>query len=186
MVTYIYVVTNEKMSHPGQRSRLAEDEEEIELSGTQIEMADDSEIAPEHRLREDAGLLRNVRVKKRSCIHNTCRIIMGIVATAVFTFMLIQLWANYGDTIKQRVFSPQVVGAGCFDQDGEHGKMFGMQFHQWVNSTLHINMTKPEHDLVQVNLETPQAWSYEWDKDENCLKIAMDTMDHINVMVWSI
>lgn len=179
-------MTNEKMSHPGQRSRLAEDEEEIELSGTQIEMADDSEIAPEHRLREDAGLLRNVRVKKRSCIHNTCRIIMGIVATAVFTFMLIQLWANYGDTIKQRVFSPQVVGAGCFDQDGEHGKMFGMQFHQWVNSTLHINMTKPEHDLVQVSLETPQAWSYEWDKDENCLKIAMDTMDHINVMVWSI
>ena len=58
--------------------------------------------------------------------------------------MLIQLWANYGDTIKQRVFSPQVVGAGCFDEDGEHGKMFGMQFHKWINSTLHINMTKPE------------------------------------------
>lgn len=172
------------MSHPGQRNRIPADEEEIELTGTRIEMADDSEIAPEHRLREDAGLLRDIRVTKRSCIHNTCRIIMGIVATAVFTFMLIQLWANYGDTIKQRVFSPQVVGAGCFDEEGEHGKLFGMEFHKWVNSTLHLNMTKPEHDLLQVELQTPQTWSYEWDED--CLKIVMETMDHISIMVWSI
>ena len=175
---------NEKMSHPGQRKRVSDEEEDIELTGTQIEMANDSDITPEHRLREDAGLLRNVRVKKRSCIHNACRIIMGIVATAVFTFMLIQLWANYGDTIKQRVFSPQVVGAGCFDEEGEHGEMFGMQFHKWVNSTLHINMTKPENDLIQVELQTPQPWTYEWDED--ILKIGMDNMDHITVMVWSI
>jgi hypothetical protein len=147
-------------------------------------MADDSDITPEHRLREDAGLLGRVRVKKRSCIHNTCRIVMGIVATAVFTFMLIQLWANYGDTIKQRVFSPQVVGAGCFDEEGEHGKMFGMKFHKWVNSTLHINMSKPENNLIQVDLQTPQPWSYEW--DDNCLKIAMEDVDHATVMVWSI
>ena len=172
------------MSHPGQRNKVSSDDEDIELTGTQIEMADDSEIAPEHRLREDAGLLRNVRVKKRSCIHNTCRIIMGIVATAVFTFMLIQLWANYGDTIKQRVFSPQVVGAGHFDEDGEQGKMFGMAFHKWVNQTLHINMTKPENELIQVDFGTPQPWTYEWEKD--CLKIAMDTIDRTTVMVWSI
>lgn len=168
------------MSHPGQRVR--DDEEEIELTGTQIEMADDSEIAPEHRLREDAGLLRNVRTKKRSCIHNTCRIVMGIVATAVFTFMLIQLWANYGDTIKQRVFSPQVVGAGSFDGEGKSGKLFGMEFHKWTNSTLHINMSKPENDLIQ--LETPQPWSHEW--DDNCLKITLDAVDQVSVMVWSI
>ena len=170
------------MSHPGQK-RVPSDEEEIELS-TQIEMAEDYDITPEHRLREDAGLLRGVKVKKKSCIHSACRIIMGIVATAVFTFMLIQLWANYGDTIKQRVFSPQVIGAGCFDSEGEHGKVFGMGFHKWVNDTLHINMSKPENELIQVDLQTPQPWSYEWSDD--CLKIAMDTMDHITVMVWSI
>lgn len=183
MTTYIYVVTNEKMSHPGQRKRLGSDEEDIELT-TRIEMADDSDITPDHRLREDAGLLRNIKVKKRSCIHNTCRIIMGIVATAVFTFMLIQLWANYGDTIKQRVFSPQIVGAGSFNEEGGQGEMFGMKFHKWVNSTLHINMTQPEHDLIQVALQTPQAWSYEWDND--CLKLALDAVDQATVMVWSI
>lgn len=172
---------SEKMSHPGQR-RLPNDEEEIELTGTRIEMAEDSDIAPDHRLREDAGLLRHVRVKKRSCIHNTCRIVMGIVATAVFTFMLIQLWSNYGDTIKQRVFSPQVVGAGCFNEEGEHGKLFGMDFHKWENKTLHINMSKPENDLIQI--QTHGNWSYEWDDD--CLKVALDIVDHINIMVWSI
>ena len=61
-------MVSEKMSHPGQR-RVPDDDEEIELTGTQIEMAEDSDIAPEHRMREDAGLLRNVRVKRRSCIH---------------------------------------------------------------------------------------------------------------------
>lgn len=181
MLTYIYVTVSEKMSHPGQR-RIPDDDEEIELTGTRIEMAEDSDIAPEHSMREDAGLLRNVRVKRRSCIHNTCRIVMGIVATAVFTFMLIQLWSNYGDTIKQRVFSPQVVGAGCFDEEGEHGKLFGMQFHKWINNTLHINMTKPENDLIQV--EASGDWSYEWDED--CLQIVLDAVDHVTVMVWSI
>ena len=109
---------------------------------------------------------------------------MGIVATAVFTFMLIQLWANYGDTIKQRVFSPQVVGAGKFDEEGSTGKLFGMQFHKWENNTLHINMTKPEDDIVQIELPSSQAWSYEW--DDQCLKIALDTIERTSVLVWSI
>lgn len=166
---------NEKMSHPGQR--VPDDDEDIELVGTKIEMADDADI------REEDGLLRNTRVKKRSCIHNTCRICMGIVATSVFTFMLIQLWSNYGDTIKQRVFSPQVVGAGRFDGE-DHGKLFGMQFHKWENETLHLNMTKPEYNLVQVDFESPQKWSHEWEED--CLKITMDIVDVVTVMVWSI
>ena len=171
------------MSHPGQR--IPDDEEEIELNGTGIQMADDSEIRADHKMQEGNSLLHNVPVsRKRSCIHSTCRICMGIVATAVFTFMLIQLWSNYGDTIKQRVFSPQVVGAGCFDADGEHGKTFGVDFHKWVNSTLHLNITKPTNELLQVDLETPQPWSYTWEED--CLQIALDTADHITVMVWSI
>jgi hypothetical protein len=184
IITYIYVATNEKMSHPGQRKRLASDEDDIELTGTQLEMSGDDDIEPDHRFREDAGLLRNVRIQKRSCIHNTCRIVMGIVATAVFTFMLIQLWANYGDTIKQRVFSPQVVGAGRFHKDGAQGKLFGMEFHKWVNNTLYINMTKPEHDLLQISFQTPQTFAYEW--DQSCLKVSLDSIDDMSVVVWSI
>ena len=46
---------NEKMSHPGQR--VPDDDEDIELVGTKIEMADDADI------REEDGLLRNTRVK---------------------------------------------------------------------------------------------------------------------------
>ena len=176
------------MSHPGSSKKKKKKRirvEEDELSDTGIEMADDCEIQADHELEESSGLLSRKRVvRKKSCMHTACRIMMGIMATAVFTFMLIQLWMNYGDDIKKRVFSPQVVGAGCFDEKGEHGEMFGMQFHKWVNSTLHINMTKPEHDLIQINLESPQPWSYNWDED--CLKIAMDTPDHITVMVWSI
>ena len=87
---------------------------------------------------------------------------MGIVATAVFCFMLIQLWSNYGDDIKKRVFSPQIAGAGKFDLEGEDGDVFGMDFHKWENTTLHINMSKPKHDLIQLDLMTPQEWSYEW------------------------
>ena len=134
------------MSHPGQRKRVADEDEDIELTGTQIEMADDSEIAPEHRLREDVGLLRNIRIRKE----------VAFTAHVELSWALLpQLYShscssNYGPTMEtqsSKSVQPQVVGAGCFDEDGEHGKMFGMQFHQWVNNTLHINMTKPDHAL---------------------------------------
>ena len=177
---------NKKMSHPG--AIVHSDDEEIELTGTQIGIADDSEIQANHELRERDTLISGVRgvsvLKKKSCLHSACRIILGIVATAVFTFMLIQLWANYGDTIKARVFSPQVIGAGAFDEDGETSKLFSVDFIKWDNSTLHLNLTKPEHELLQVDFKTPQTWSYEWDKD--LLKINLDNRDDVTVIAWSI
>ena len=152
---------------------------------TGIEMAEDSEIKADHEMKETGSLLgRVVGRKKKSCIHSTCRIMMGIVATAVFCFMLIQLWSNYGDDIKKRVFSPQIAGAGKFDLKGEDGDVFGMDFHKWENTTLHINMSKPKHDLVQLGLMTPQEWSYEW--VDACLRITLQHADKVTLMVWSI
>lgn len=173
------------MSHPGQRTRVASDEEEIELAGTQIGIADDEDIKVNHNLQERDTLIGSHRIrKKKSCIHSACRIVLGIVATAVFTFMLIQLWANYGDTIKARVFAPQVVGAGSFDADGEVGDNFAVGFIKWENTTLHINMSKPKHELLQVGFQTPQEWRYDWNDD--LLKIDMISKDTVTVIAWSI
>ena len=173
------------MSHPGQRVRVESDEEDIELSGTQIGIADDADIRANHKLQERDTLIGNTRIrKKKSCIHSACRIILGIVATAVFTFMLIQLWSNYGDTIKARVFAPQVIAAGAFDADGEQGEMFGVGFIKWENTTLHLNTSKPKHEMLQVGFQTPQSWSYDWEND--LLKISMDSTDIVSVLAWSI
>lgn len=184
---YIYARLNEKMSHPGSRDKRsisAKDDEE-ELLDTGIEMANDSEIQADHNLEESQNLLRKSHiVKRKSCIHNTCRICMGIMATAVFTFMLIQLWANYGDDIKKRVFSPQVAGAGSYTFEGAVGDTFGMNFHKYENKTLHLNITKPEQDLVSLDFKFPRNRIYEWDED--CLKIEMDDSNSVNVLVWSI
>jgi hypothetical protein len=173
------------MSHPGQRKRLPSDEDEIELAGTQIGIATDDEIQANHNLQERDTLIGNHRIRKnKSCIHCACRIILGIVATAVFVFMLIQLWSNYGDTIKARVFAPQIVGAGTFDADGEQGELFGVSFIKWQNTTLHLNTSKPKHELLQVGFQSPQTWRYIWEDD--LLKIDMDSIDMVTVMAWSI
>ena len=173
------------MSHPGQRSRVPSDEEEIELAGTAIGIADERDIQVDHNLRERDTLIGNHRIrKKKSCIHSACRILLGIVATAVFTFMLIQLWANYGDTIKARVFAPQVVGAGLFDAEGEHGELFGLGFIKWENTTLHLNLSKPKHEMLQVGFQSPQSWSYNWEDD--LLKIDIDSLDIVSIVAWSI
>ena len=173
------------MSHPGQRTRVASDDEEIELAGTQIGIANEEDIRINHNLQERDTLIGNTRIrKKKSCIHSACRIILGIVATAVFTFMLIQLWSNYGDTIKARVFAPQVIAAGAFDADGNWGEGFGVDFIKWENTTLHLNASKPKHELLQVGFQTPQEWSYDWTDD--LLKISMDLTDGVSVVAWSI
>ena len=109
---------------------------------------------------------------------------MGIMATAVFTFMLIQLWANYGDDIKKRVFSPQITGAGAYGSDGSLGTTFGLEFHKYVNNTLHLNLSKPTNELVQLSYQTPQVNSYTW--DDNCLKISLDPSNRVTVFAWSI
>ncbi len=160
--------------HPGS-------EEDISLDDTGIEMADESDIK---RVYERDTLLRRVQPPKRSCLASSCRICMGITATAVFCFMLIQLWASYGDAIKQRVLAPVVSSAGCFDAEGAHGSTFLLGYHKWDNTTLHLNATKPLNEMVQVNMEQPQEWSYEWSED--CLKITLEKIAHVNVMVWSI
>lgn len=176
------------MSHPGshkkKKKRVSIDDDE--LSDTGIEMADDCEIQPEHDLEESSGLLSRKRViRKKSCMHNACRICMGIMATAVFTFMLIQLWSNYGDEIKKRVFSPQVIGAGSFTSTGTVGTAFGLNFHKFENETLHLNITKPTQDLVQLQFPNPQPLSYEWDDD--CLKVSfIDPSSSVSILVWSI
>jgi len=172
------------MSHPGTRVRVDSDEE-IELAGTQIGIADDADIQANHKLREQDTLIGNSRIrKKKSCIHSACRIVLGIVATAVFTFMLIELWSNYGDTIKARVFAPQVVALGAFDADGKQGELFGVRFLKWENTTLHLNTSKPHNELLQVGFQTPQAWSYDWEDD--LLKISMNSTDIVSVIAWSI
>ena len=177
------MVENEKMSHPGTR-RVAGEEEDIELSGTQVGIADDDEIIEDHEL-EDRGFISGKRnIKKKSCIHSTCRILLGIVATGIFTFMLIQLWSNYGDTIKRRVFAPSIVAAGCFDDEGAHGELFNVGYLKWENSSLHLNSTKPQNELLQVTFETPQKWSYEWKDD--ILKLHLERLDHVTLMAWSI
>ncbi|MBM29203.1 MAG: hypothetical protein CME58_12615 [Halieaceae bacterium] len=152
---------------------------------TGIEMAEDSDIQADHKLRETKSLIGNTPVvRRRSCLHSTCRVMMGIMATAVFCFMLIQLWSNYGDDIKARVFSPQIAGAGKFNVEGAEGKMFGMQFHKWVNSTLHVNMSKPEQELVQIDMNSYQDYTYKW--EPHCLKITLEYPDALRLMVWSI
>ena len=172
------------MSHPGTRVRVDSDEE-IEMSGTQIGIADDADIQANHNLQEQDTLIGNTRIrKKKSCIHSVCRIVLGIVATAVFTFMLIELWSNYGDTIKARVFAPQVVAVGAFDGDGKQGELFGVHFIKWENTTLHLNTSKPHNELLQVGFKTPQSYSYDWEDD--LLKITMDSMDAVSVVAWSI
>jgi len=162
-------------------SRKKEDDDD-----TQIEMvnSDDDEIMLDDTLKETGSLLGRVGIKKKSCIHSTCRIMMGIVATAVFCFMLIQLWSNYGDDIKKRVFSPQISAAGTFGEKGANGDLFGMAFHKWDNTTLHINMSKPKNELVQINLLTPQTVVYEW--VDKCLRITLEHVDQVALMVWSI
>lgn len=171
------------MSHPGTR-RVTDDEEDIELAGTRLDMADDDEIKEEHDF-EDQGFISGKRnIKKRSCIHSTCRIILGIVATGVFTFMLIQLWSNYGDTIKRRVFAPSIAFAGSFDEEGARGDVFNVDFLKWENKSLHLNTSKPTNELLQVSFQTPQRWSYEWEED--LLKVHLETLDHISIMAWSI
>lgn len=178
---------NEKMSHPGsnKKKRVRVDEDDEELMDTGIEMANDSDIRADHDLEETSGLISRKRVvRKKSCIHNSCRICMGIMATAVFTFMLIQLWANYGDDIKKRVFSPQIVGAGSYGSSGAQGTAFGFGFHKYVNNTLHLNLSKPSQELVQLDYRTPQVSSYTW--DDGCLQIELDTLNHVTVLAWSI
>ena len=171
------------MSHPGTR-RLPDDEEDIELAGTQLGIADDDEIKEEHDF-EDQGFISGKRnVKKKSCLHSTCRILLGIVATGVFTFMLIQLWSNYGDTIKRRVFAPSVAFAGTFTDEGAKGDIFNVQFLKWENNSLHLNTSKPSNELLQVTVRTPQSWDYEWKDD--LLKIHLDDPDEVSVMAWSI
>lgn len=173
------------MSHPGTRVRVESDDDDIELSGTQIGIADDADIRANHKLQERDTLIGNTRiVKKKSCIHSACRIILGIVATAVFTFMLLELWSNYGDTIKARVFAPQVVALGAFDADGKQGEIFGVDFIKWENTTLHLNTSKPKHEMLQVGFQTPQPWSYDWQGD--LLKISMNRTDRVTISAWSI
>ena len=177
------MVENEKMSHPGRR-RVPDDDEEIELAGTQVGIADDDEIKEDMGF-EDEGFISGKRhMKRRSCLHSSCRILLGIVATGVFTFMLIQLWSNYGDTIKRRVFAPTVAFAGCFDEDGAHGDLFNVQYMKWENSTLKLNSSKPTTELLQVTLQSPQSWSYEWEGD--ILQLHLERLDHVTVMAWSI
>lgn len=173
------------MSHPGSSSRVRSNEIADDLEDTGIEMADDSEISADHDLGETSGLISKKQiVKRKSCIHNTCRICMGIMATAVFTIMLVQLWSNYGDDIKRRVFSPQVVGAGVYDSTGARGVEFGFAFHMYENETLHLNGTKPENDLVQLSYGTPRESSYVWEDD--CLRIPMESENQVSVVAWSI
>lgn len=174
------------MSHPGSsKKKRVRVEDDDELSDTGIEMADDCDIQADHDLEESSGLLSRKRVvRKKSCMHTTCRIIMGIMATAVFTFMLIQLWANYGDDIKKRVFSPQVIGAGSFATDGAVGTTFGLDFHKYEHETLHLNISKPDQDLIQLDFVQPQRKAYEW--DDGCLKIDLDSSNSVTVLVWSI
>ena len=94
--------------------------EDVDLEDTGIEMADDSEIKPIH-----GGKSYGQGKSPQAFVHSlACRICMGIVATGIFVFMLIQLWQNYGDQIKTRVLSPVVVGAGKFDENGASGKSF--------------------------------------------------------------
>lgn len=177
------MVENEKMSHPGTR-RLSDDEEEIELAGTRVGIADDDEIKEEHSF-EDQGFITGKRNrKKRSCLHSTCRILLGIVATGVFTFMLIQLWSNYGDTIKRRVFAPSIAFAGRFNDAGAQGELFNVQYLKWENSSLHLNTTKPTNELLQVTFQSPQTWSYDWEDD--LLTLHMERLEHVTVMAWSI
>lgn len=171
------------MSHPGTR-RVPDDEEDIELTSTRLGIADDAEIMEEHDL-EDQGFISGKRnIKKKSCMHSTCRILLGIVATGVFTFMLIQLWSNYGDTIKRRVFAPSVSFAGSFNEEGARGDIFNVQFLKWENASLHLNTSKPSNELLQITFQTPQAWNYEWKDD--LLKIHLNDLDEVSIMAWSI
>jgi len=171
------------MSHPGTR-RVPDDEEDIELAGTQLGIAEDDEIKEDHDF-EDQGFISGKRnIKKKSCLHSTCRIILGIVATGVFTFMLIQLWSNYGDTIKRRVFAPSISFAGTFNDEGARGDIFNVEFLKWENSSLHLNTSKPTNELLQVMFQSPQAWEYEWKDD--LLKIHLDQLKEVSIMAWSI
>jgi len=94
------------------------------------------------------------------------------------------LWANYGDTIKARVFAPQVVGAGSYDAEGNKGEIFALDFLEWKNTTLHLNLTKPKNELLQVDFKTPQSWSYDWTDD--LLKITAQSIDRVTIIAWSI
>ena len=171
------------MSHPGTR-RVPDDEEDIELAGTQLGMADDDEIKEDHDF-EDQGFISGKRnVKKKSCLHSTCRVVLGILATGVFTFMLIQLWSNYGDTIKRRVFAPSVSFAGTFNDEGARGDVFNVEFLKWENSSLHLNTSKPTNELLQVTFQSPQSWEYEWKDD--LLKIHVDEPNEVSIIAWSI
>lgn len=171
------------MSHPGTR-RVADDEEDIELAGTRLEMAEDDEIKEDHDF-EDQGFISGKRnVKKKSCLHSVCRILLGIVATGVFTFMLIQLWSNYGDTIKNRVFAPSISFAGAFNDGGARGDTFNVEFLKWENSSLHLNTSKPRNELLQLTFQSPQTWEYEWKDD--LLKIHLDELKDVSIMAWSI
>lgn len=165
--------------HPGSH----DDEENIELTSTGIEMEDDDRNIK--RVHERESLMGRVkRVPERSCLYSSCRICLGISATAVFCFMLIQLWTNYGDMIKQRVYSPAISATGCFDDEGSCGESFLMDFHKWDNHTIHLNTSKPKNDLVQVNFKTPQEWDYKW--GEKCLQISVEEPAEFTVMVWSV
>ena len=59
-----------------------------------------------------------------------------------------------------------------------------MSFIKWQNTTLHLNTSKPKHELLQVGFQSPQAWSYDWEDD--LLKIDLDIVDRVTVMAWSI
>lgn len=142
---------------------------------TQIEMADDDDIEQIH---EKRTLLRNQTMPPKSTLYSCCRVCMILSAMVIFVLMLVQLWSNYGEYIENRVMTPTIAGAGEFDASGAHTQ-FVVKYHKWVNSTLHLNMTKPESYMVVTYPTYKIGWV------EKCLQVYADVPQNIKVFIYS-
>ena len=149
----------------------------LELEDTRIEeVSDDEEVVEIH---QRTGLVDRVRVKAKqpSVWKCVCKWISITSAVIIFVAILITLWVQYGDYIKNRVFPPSIAAMGEVCRNGS-GYTYLSGLHVINSSNIHINMSVPDKPLVY--LFPQQSYTF----GASCLNINT-TLECIKYLVYS-
>ena len=107
---------------------------------------------------------------------------MGIMATAVFCFITFAV-----EQLRRRHQGARVLasdrGCGKFNVEAE-GQDVRHAVPQVGEQQLHVNMSKPENEIVQIDMNSYQDYTYKW--EPHCLQITLEYPDALRLMVWSI